>query len=251
MAPKLVQIDAMSFRFQINPALNPSALAAVFAEQGYISIPEFLDGDGAAELRAALVARQDWHWAIHANGNVYDVPPETRAAMTDAQKAELEQRINNEAREKFQFRFSSVRVPDPIADRNPETDILHAYAEFMRSDPAMNFLQAVTGRSAIKFADAQGTAYHPGDFLTGHDDDVEGKDRELAYVMGLTPNWRVEWGGLLLFHEADGKVSGLVPRFNCLNIFALPVMHSVSQVTPFAGDVRYAVTGWLRTAIPS
>lgn len=68
--------------------------------------------------------------------------------------------------------------------------------------------------------------------------------------MGLTPNWRVEWGGLLLFHDTDGHIRGLAPRFNCLNMFGLPVMHSVSQVTPFAGGVRYAVTGWLRTELP-
>jgi SM-20-related protein len=68
--------------------------------------------------------------------------------------------------------------------------------------------------------------------------------------MGLTPNWRVEWGGLLLFHGKEGQLSGLSPRFNCLNMFALPSMHSVSQVTPFAGGVRYSVTGWLRTKRP-
>ncbi|MBK8373796.1 MAG: 2OG-Fe(II) oxygenase [Sphingomonadales bacterium] len=241
----------MPFRFQINTSLDPAKLSQQFVDRGYISIPGFLAGEGARALKTALAQRSDWHWAISADGNVYDLPPETRAAMTEAQCEELDRRIYAAARDKFQFRFSSVRVPDPVADRQPETDILHAFAEFMRSEAVMAFLRIVAGRAAIRFADAQATAYHPGDFLTGHDDDVEGKSRELAYVMGLTENWRVEWGGLLLFHGSDGQVNGLVPRFNCLNMFALPVMHSVSQVTPFAGEVRHTVTGWLRTAIPS
>ena len=104
--------------------------------------------------------------------------------------------------------------------------------------------------SAIKqvaFADAQATAYAPGDFLTGHDDAVGGKKRLAAYVFGLTPVWRVEWGGLLLFHGSDGDVdAGLAPRFNTLNVFAVPQTHSVSMVTRAAPSRRYSITGWLR-----
>lgn len=241
----------MSFTFTLNPALDAVALSKAFSAGGHISIPEFLERDCAAKLHQDLSTRDDWAWAINAGGHVYDLGREARDAMTAAQRAELDNRINLAARDGFQFRFSSLRVPDPVSEREPDKDILHAFAEFMRSAPVLDFIRTVTGKMAILFADAQGTAYHPGDFLTGHDDAVEGKNRELAYVMGLTPEWRVEWGGLLLFHEADGRISGLGPRFNCLNMFALPVLHSVSQVTPFAGGVRYAVTGWMRTEMPS
>lgn len=240
----------MSFDFALNPSLDAPELAQSFAADGYVSIPDFLAEDGAQRLHDALSSRNDWAWAINAGGNVYDLGPEARAAMTEEQFAELNQRVNAAAREGFQFRFSSLRVPDAVAERHPEEEILHAFAEFMRSEPVIELLRQVTGRERIIYADAQGTAYHPGDFRTGHDDDVEGKNRECAYVMGLTPQWRVEWGGLLLFHRPDGRIQGLAPRFNCLNMFALPILHSVSQVTPFAGAVRYSVTGWLRTQIP-
>ncbi|MGC1468681.1 MAG: 2OG-Fe(II) oxygenase family protein [Sphingorhabdus sp.] len=241
----------MSFAFMLNSALDALALSKTFSAGGHISIPDFLDRDCAIELHEALSTRQDWAWAINAGGHVYDLGREARDAMTAEQRVELDNRINLAARDGFQFRFSSLRVPDPVSEREPDRDILHAFAEFMRSDPVLDLIRTVTGKTAILFADAQGTAYHPGDFLTGHDDDIEGKNRELAYVMGLTPEWRVEWGGLLLFHEKEGRISGLVPRFNCLNMFALPVLHSVSQVAPFAGGVRYAVTGWMRTAMPA
>jgi len=76
---------------------------------------------------------------------------------------------------------------------------------------------------------------------------VAGKQRHAAYVYNLTPAWRADWGGLLLFHGDDGNVTrGLTPSFNALNIFAVPQPHSVSMVTPFAASRRYSVTGWLR-----
>jgi Rps23 Pro-64 3,4-dihydroxylase Tpa1-like proline 4-hydroxylase len=115
----------------------------------------------------------------------------------------------------------------------------------------LDLLRAVTRHEELAFTDGQATAYGPGDFLTGHDDDVAGKNRLAAYVYGLTPNWRVEYGGLLLFHEThDRTVSGLAPRFNSLDLFRVPRRHSVSQVTAAAPHHRYAVTGWLRSGAP-
>ena len=98
-------------------------------------------------------------------------------------------------------------------------------------------LRAITGVAAPVFSDGHATAYGPGDFLTVHDDDVPGKNRVAAYVYGLTPLWRPEWGGILFFHgDDDASVSGLVPRFNTLDLFAVPQRHSVSLVTPSAVD---------------
>jgi SM-20-related protein len=69
--------------------------------------------------------------------------------------------------------------------------------------------------------------------------------------LGLTAQWRVEWGGLLLFHDDPVQIAGQMPHFNCLDLFAVPALHSVSQVTSFAKEVRYSATGWFRTEQPS
>ena len=95
--------------------------------------------------------------------------------------------------------------------------------------------------------DGQATRFLPGHFLTGHDDNDFNLGRVAAYVVGLTPHWRTEWGGLLQFHAEDGDVErGLAPKFNTMNVFTVPRLHSVSQVTEFAGAPRLSVTGWLR-----
>ena len=93
----------------------------------------------------------------------------------------------------------------------------------MSQEATLNMLRKIVGDDAVAMADAQATAYAPGDFLTGHDDGVAGKNRVAAYVLGLTPAWRCEWGGLLLFHGVQGDAAeAWVPHFNTLNIFAVP-----------------------------
>ena len=240
----------MNSVFQLNPALDAQTLAHNFASMRAVSITEFLSVGSAQILAAALAESNDWRWVINAGDNVYDLGQETRYKMSEEQHRELDRRISEAARDGFQFRFSSIRVPDTLDQRAPDKDPLHEFAEFMRSDAVLELLSSITEQHDICFADAQATAYHHGDFLTGHDDDVQGKNRKIAYVLGLTPQWRAEWGGLLQFHHSDGRISAIIPQFNCLNLFAVPQTHSVSQVASFAGRVRYSVTGWLRSAMP-
>jgi Rps23 Pro-64 3,4-dihydroxylase Tpa1-like proline 4-hydroxylase len=72
------------------------------------------------------------------------------------------------------------------------------------------------------------------------------KLRRAAYVFNLTPRWQPDWGGQLQFIGPDGHVAeAWVPRFNALNVFAVPQPHAVSIVAPFAVGARYSVTGWL------
>ncbi len=126
---------------------------------------------------------------------------------------------------------------------------LMAFYEFLNSTPFLDFMRAATGVSDIAFADAQATAYGPGDFLTCHDDDVVGKNRRVAYVFSFTPQWRADWGGLLAFPDQYGHLhEAFAPAYNALNLLRVPITHAVTQVASFAGAVRYSITGWLRCA---
>lgn len=235
--------------FQLNPAVAAAPLAEVFAARGRVQVREFLAGDAAARLHAALRTRDDWRQVINSGDKVFDLDRATRAAMSKAQVDALDASVHAGARDGFQYRFESIRVPDGDVERGASADLLARFAEWMSQGEARDFLREVTGDPVIAFADAQATAFAPGDFLTGHDDEVAGKDRRAAYVFGLTPTWRLEWGGLLLFHGVGGGVEeGWAPGFNTINIFAVPQPHSVSLVTPSAAYRRYSVTGWLRAA---
>jgi Rps23 Pro-64 3,4-dihydroxylase Tpa1-like proline 4-hydroxylase len=235
--------------FSINPSLDRIGLAAEFRRRRRVHIPGFLAGSGADRVQRHLRERTDWRLVINQGEKLFELDRQAQAALAPAQAERLEDAVNQAARRSFQFRFETIRVPDEEAERAADGSLLADLACFLSSDIALAFLREVTGEPAVQFADAQGTAYGPRHFLTVHDDEVAGKNRAAAYVLNLTPEWRIDWGGLLMFHGPDGHVEeALAPRFNALNLFAVPQPHSVSYVTPFVPNRRYAVTGWLRTS---
>lgn len=233
--------------YRLNPALDRAALKERFARDRRVGISPFLHEDDAAALHEELKRRQDWRQIVNSGDKVFDLDRPTRAGMSAAQLDALDQAVFAGARDGFQHRYESIRVPDAEAERLASGDPLARFAHWLSIGEARDCLREITGFDAIDFADAQATAYAPGDFLTAHDDAVAGKNRLAAYVFGLTPRWRIEWGGLLLFHGADGHVEqGLTPAFNTLNLFAVPRLHSVSMVNRAAPYRRYSITGWLR-----
>ena len=234
--------------FVMNPSLDAKALVKSFKADGKLHIPDFLEAGCAESFFQSLRGRDDWALIVNQDVNSFDLDRKAQAALSDEQRRALDQAVYAGARYGFQYRYEAIRVPDDEQDRRKlDDDPLARFASFLSSPPVVGFLRAVTGKKGIDFADAQATAYGPGHFLTAHDDEVVGKQRHAAYVFNLTPVWRVDWGGLLLFHGADGHVTrGFTPSFNALNLFAVPQPHSVSLVAPFAANRRYSVTGWLR-----
>lgn len=223
------------------------ALAAKFAEQGRVTVAGVLDEAVALHLHAGLRSRDDWQQAIISEEKVYELDRPTRVGLATADREALDQAVYAGARKGFQARYETIRVPDDAEARAASDDPLARVAEWLSNGVTRDFLRTVTGCPEMAFADAQATAYSPGDFLTGHDDNVAGKSRLAAYVLGLTPTWRLEWGGLLMFHENGGtRASGVAPGFNELNLFRVGIQHSVSEVTRAAAYRRYSITGWLR-----
>lgn len=232
-----------------HPALDVAAAAARFAALGHVRLHPVLTPEAAEALHLEARSRADWKQVINSGAKVFELDRPTRAAMAPDQAQALDAAVIAGAREGFQYRYETLRLPDgndkaPAA--GPAAASLLAQFPHWLSQPAQRtVLQTITGHPDIAFADGQATAYSPGDFLTGHDDAIPGKHRRAAYVLGLTPVWRTEWGGLLLFHRSDG-LTGVSPEYNSLDLFAVPQLHSVSQITASAAYRRYAVTGWLR-----
>lgn len=233
--------------FLLNPSLDAGRLRAAYQRDRRVRIADFLDADGAERLHKHLRERADWRLVINQGDKLFELDRNAQAALSPDAKAQLDIAIHQRARREFQYRYETVRVPDSAELRAAESTLLNDFARFISSPPLLDFLRDVTGQDAMTFADAQATAYGPEHFLTAHDDGVAGKNRLAAYVFNITPEWRADWGGLLMFHAADGHIEeAYTPRFNALNLFAVPQPHSVSYVTPFVPYRRYAVTGWLR-----
>lgn len=236
-------------KLRLNPDLDIGPLADEYRKNGRVRVEALLEERGAKDLHKFLDNHDQWWQLINTPDGILELDRNMRAKMSEKRRAALDATVYAGAQRRFQYRYEGLRVPDLTQlIRNPK-DPLVRFARLMASKPMLHFLRAVTGRDELSFTDGHATSYGPGDFLTGHDDDVAGKRRLAAYVYGLTQVWKPEWGGLLLFHGKDeGSVSGLTPRFNTLDLFAVPQRHSVSVVTPSAPVRRYAVTGWLRAA---
>lgn len=232
-------------RFALADGLDPAKLALMFAQAGRLQIAGFLGGTGAPDLARELAESRDWVLTRNKGEQIYDYREAALIAMSASERAAVSAEVVAGARAGFQFCYETIRLPKPGQPRPP--GLLAELERFLCSDEIVAFFRAVTGASDIAFADAHASRYQPHHFLTAHDDRIDGQGRRAAYVLNLTPNWRAEWGGLLLFHGRDGSVSrGFVPTFNALTVFTVPQAHSVSYVTPIAPYPRHAVTGWLR-----
>lgn len=231
--------------FTLDPTLDLAALADRYRREGRVVIDNPLPQPAALSLATHLRQRTDWRKLVLSGERVVEFDRAGWAAIAPERAEALNLAVYAAARAGFQFRFESIRVSDAARNREADTTLLGGFARWVSSPAMLDALRTITGADDIQFADAQATAYAPGDFLTAHDDAVAGKHRRAAYVFGLTPGWRPEWGGLLLFHDR-GELRAVVPGFNRLAVFAVPQDHSVSEVTRAAPARRYSVTGWLR-----
>lgn len=225
-------------------------LRPVFERYGRLHLPEFFRRRDAVRIGESLAGPVPWSRSVNVHGKAYDIEPDAVAAMPPERVEQLHAAIAEGGRTGFQYQFDAWRVSDRIEAGEQPPEPLKPLAEayrFLNSPAFLDFVRALTGLADAEFCDAQATRYTAGHFLTAHDDAVEGKNRLLAYVLNFTPVWRPDWGGLLLFHDADGHVAeGYRPVFNSLNIFRVGQAHAVSQVASFVTAPRLAITGWVR-----
>lgn len=200
--------------------------------------------DAAAVHQAA--AGEDYNVVTRRGAGHVDLPAAWLASLSPQQKTGLGQAVQASARDDFQYLYDNHPIYD-LVQAGQAAPIWTDLLAFLNGGTFLNLMRDVTGEARIAMADAQLTRFRAGHFLTEHDDHAEGKNRFFAYVLNLTPAWRIEWGGLLAFHGADGNVAeAFTPRFNTLNLLKVPSPHSVTQVALSAGADRISVTGWLR-----
>jgi len=231
--------------FNLSREIDTERLAACYHSTGRVVIEPFLDPDSASTLAQHLASRTDWRLVLNGGDKVFEIGRNEFDALPASERARIDAAVVESGRAGFQYRYDTVRVSDDPENRARRDDPIDRFAAWMAAPATLDPLRAIIGSPDVDFADAQATAYRSGDFLNAHDDDVAGKGRRAAYVLGLTPDWRPEWGGLLLFHDGC-RVEGIVPGYNRLTFFRVPQVHSVSYVAPLAPRPRYSITGWLR-----
>ncbi|NBB64104.1 proline hydroxylase [Pseudomonas sp. ODNR1LW] len=232
---------------RINPQLDMDAARRVYERDGLVQISNFLPAEVADVLEQIALTGIDWDLAFQgptgpevlSRADIQTVgEPALRARMQAMLKA---------AGHGYGFAYLAYPMLTAyLTGRDPGHPI-HAVMEFLNGE-FIRFCAAVTGQPNAVKADGQLTRYRPGDFIGLHNDiGSERSDRLTAYTIGLTRQWRPDWGGQLLFHDDAGDVSrGFAPRWNTLTLFKVPQFHSVAPVSAYATLPRLSVVGWLR-----
>lgn len=152
------------------------------------------------------------------------------------------------ARGDYAFRYAHYSLVEAYLGKWDEGGPHDLLLEYLNAPEFLQLARDVTGIDELIKADGQATLYGAQHFLAQHTDSHVAEGWRVAYVMNFAvDDWKPDWGGYLNFYDEDGDIiQGFKPRFNALNLFAVPQSHAVSYVPPFAPIGRFAITGWLR-----
>ena len=232
----------------INDALDPEELAREYKKKNRIQILDILHPESAENIYKCLTQETPWGLTYMEGDEVVQLSQEALLKLTDQQKMEIFNRVHDQAKTKYQFLYNYYPMLEAyLTGRDPGL-YLHKIFEFLNSPPFQDFVRTVTGLPDIAKADAHATLYTKGHFLKYHTDEKPGDGRRAAYVLNFTKGWGRDWGGYLQFFDKNYNVEeALRPVFNALNMFTVPLDHSVNYIPGFCGGNRCSVTGWLRT----
>lgn len=249
-SPRATSSDIDMLAPQQDDARFATQVRTTLQRAGRVHLPDYFTEKAAQYFFEGC---RDANFSIVFQGaqNAYDISATQAASLSVEQKVELANVIHAQASSGFQYLFDSYRISDEVEAGRLTSGPLAEFFAGLNAPEMIARLRAITGDDRIAYLDAQATRYRPGHFLTAHDDYQAGKDRLYAYVINLTPVWRADWGGLLMFLADDGHVAeAFTPRWNALNILKVPQPHAVSVVAPFARGARYSITGWMRASRP-
>lgn len=236
--------------FEINPGIDRTAASRSYRTRTRVQIRDVLTHETASEIRAILMTRMRWGMAIGAGS----APPRSfpNAEIATADGASRVNRAAAEAqtasqRGDYGFRFAHYPIVDALNGGWEPGGIHELLLEHLNAEDFLQLARDVTGIAELCRADAQATLFAANHYLGRHIDSHVAEGWRVAYVLNLSiDDWHPDWGGYLLFLDEDGDIAeGFRPRFNSLNLFAVPQSHSVSYLPPFAPKGRLALTGWL------
>lgn len=237
-------------QLEINPALEPRALAAEYKKKKRLQLRNFLTDQSAQALHEYL-HELPWGLAYNEGTNVVQLHAHMVAELGQQEAARIMAGIQARARVQYQFLYAFYPVLTAYFSPQVKRHRVFRFFELINSEPVLETVRTVTGLSNIRWADGQATWFKPGHFLKAHTDEQEAEGRVAAYVMNMAPEWDRDWGGFLQFYDSAGNIEeGFQPSFNTLNLFTVPQLHAVSMVSTYVTAERLAVTGWFRSDEP-
>lgn len=237
----------MALNLRLNPDLDLEAYAAEFRARGMVQLQDLFAPDSAAALTELLTKQTPWRVTFIDNGKPVAYAPDGIQQIGKPAFEEKMRAVAERARANYGYRYHSYPMSQAQFQGWDAGHPLHEVTRFLNSKTYLDVGRAITGEERINKVEAMASLYAPGDFLTRHIDHGSAGERRAAYVIGMTPEWHPDWGGLLLFYnDRKDVMGGFTPRFNVVTIFSTAYEHAVTQVSSFAGAGRYSIAGWFR-----
>lgn len=238
--------------FELNPDLDRAALAERFARDRRLQVHNVLTDETARELRMIMEKYTDWGIALQAGatGKPRNFRPSELRDQATAREAMEMGKATDAAAAKGDYAYRALRysIVEALQGGWDPGGPYEVLIEHLNAEPFLAFMRTITGMPELLKADAHASCFAPQHFLGRHNDSHVAEGWRTAYVLNLTiDDWHPDWGGYLVFYDEDGNIeTGFKPKFNTLNLFAVPQDHAVTYVPPFAPKGRYAIGGWLR-----
>jgi SM-20-related protein len=243
----------MSDLLTINPGLDRPGLAEEFARNGRLQVRDVLTVESANKVKNLLEHDTRWlvSWCAGNSGPRY-ISPDQLATMSRNDIVAIERTIAEAGeRTEFCYLYHSYPLDQAFIEQWHPGSLHEQLRDELRSEPFASLLRDVTGHPEIVGADGYATHFGPGHFLSAHTDEGSRWRRVVAFVLNFTfAGWNPDFGGYLTFYDANGDADlALMPKFNSLNLFDVPQLHSVTRVAPFAPAGRAAISGWARETL--
>lgn len=229
--------------------LDVEALHQQIEETGVAIIKNLLCEEVAEAAYECLVNCVPWefHYRKPHKGEVEIIKNSELQGMSDK---DIQKRVPKVVKLKdndFTFAYCRYTIPTNLEQTPENLQILTRIYRYFNSPEYLKIMGDITGNHDGREVSAWASRYDRHHHLSIHMDEDPRQGRIIAHVLGLTKNWKKEWGGNFAFCNAHGKPVDVVPpAFNQLVIFKVPRLHLVSQVKPYAQGSRYSLFGWYK-----
>ena len=229
----------------LNKNLDIDQLKKAYSLNNRVTISNAFDPVVAQNALSSLETEIPWQLSYRENGIPSLFTAEQLANLNAAQLADIYQKIAQLGASNFQYCYYHYSVTGKNFQYCSQDAYIHQLKDFLSSSVFFDFVKAVTGAEGLENFEMLLGRYTANNFLMMHNDS-EKPERRITFVLNLTRDWHVDWGGLLHFIDEQGQVTEtFVPTFNSLTLFSVPALHKVSMAMPFVNRSRYTVTGWL------
>jgi SM-20-related protein len=237
---------------EISPRLDRARYREEFQHNGHVHLDNFLNAAGALALFQYLERDVQWRTFVVARerllgtpaGSSYESSPEDDREICDTAVAAANDGFACVFDADHLFAEDEAGVAG--GEGHPVESRLGEFGRFFSSETLLEFVRSLTGRMPIIRGDARAMRLRRGHFVSFHEAtrSADRSGRRLATaLLNLTPEWKIEWGGLLSFRSRrQCGVEAYCPCFNSLDLYAFPHGNWLTQVAPYALGPRLSIS---------